>query len=174
MRKGPFIIFGFVFSVGIMLAFQNCGEGFSSVDQSKSLVKSDISSQCTAKMLNDRLDLLIMRNDISCTDLKAIECDVSTFSPEVENSHFIESDCSSFGSTCIQIHRYFFNTKDASQRSLPLGDEYNRMEIRCSLFDKSPDGKNQNALLTEQGNSLSEAVHHLIETCTERILSVGK
>jgi hypothetical protein len=158
-------ITGFSF-IALITLFQNCEQNF--------VVNPDISnvssSSCSTKLANQTFQILALDNAIDCKDLNTIICDNSVFSPDVDNGQSSSSICdvSSEAPGCVRLNSYFFNTTPAQKENertpaFADGGSYNQTESRCSLLDSKG-----NALLIESGESLSDALKHLVRSCEEK------
>lgn len=103
--------------------------------------------------------------------METIHCDVSVFSPLAEPHTEQGSRCDLPSGQCATVTYYFFNTLSsrADLNSLPFqpGGEYNRKEYRCFYTNS----KNE-AIYTEQGDSLFNAFQDLVKKCPERNLAI--
>ncbi len=99
--------------------------------------------------------------------METIHCDVSVFSPVAEPHTENGSRCDLSSGQCTPVTYYFFNTQSsrADLNSLPFkpGGEYNRKEYRCFYTNN-----NNEAIQTEQGETVIKAFQDLVKKCPER------
>ena len=147
----------------LIFCFQNCSESF----KTETPQVAELSSQCdssSAKLQNqnDKPPLLA-----DCNLLATIQCDVSIFSPQAESHTEVQSRCDLRSELCTPVTYYFFNTltsrADLNSKSFEFGGEYNRREYRCFYTNI-----NNEAVQTEQGDTLLKAFNGLVKNCPER------
>jgi hypothetical protein len=133
-----------VLFLGLLLPFQNCGEGFRSAQGSV-----DLSSQCMAKVRTES-----KVQPTNCGQAEEYVCERRLFSPAVADEEMAREECVE-PEFCVTVTTRSFNTDGLR------GEEYDREEVRCAHSSRERDI----ALFVGEGKSLTAALDQAIALC---------
>lgn len=143
----------------VILNYQNCAKGFRASSRSE-IDQIMASSQCKAPLTLSKLNQLIAQGEINCDSAEFYSCDISVFSPDVQNGKTENQSCDAVPgiSGCVPVLTHYFYSGDpklASPQDQVLyqpGGSYNRQEIRCTLYSSSlADGQSLDAESIQSG-----------------------
>lgn len=161
MRRKVKVLSAFVSSALLLIAFNNCARSFEANDS------MSLSSSCLSKVRTEAS--MISVTPQTCSDASAYECEKRIFSPDLENSDSLVTECGVEHSTCIQVRVLTFNTQVARTADNAIefmpGGEYNRTEIQCSNHAVQFRGVD---VLQAEGSNVFEALDRVIAQCNER------
>lgn len=117
--------------IPMVLAFQNCGKGFSAAD-----LKKTSSSQCKAQMKSEALKQKWTNSDFRCDDFASYSCERRVFSPDVQDMSHNLTECLPGDTICVDVEVRQFNTSVArgpasNSADFAPGGSYNHEEVNC-------------------------------------------
>lgn len=143
----------------LLMAFQNCSDfGAMSAATNSALCRAKVQPKPSFKA-----------TDLHCGDMGSYQCERRVFSPTaLQNLSHSLIECVGSGSLCVEVEVREFNTEaarsGAGEGAFLPGGEYNREEIRCH-HRGAQDG--ELAVLTGEGDSLDEALAHVMSACEQ-------
>jgi hypothetical protein len=153
------------FIISMLFAFQNCSKGFNTT---QSLSQT---TQCTEKLRAKAYAEGEWLKD-QCRDLSAFRCNVSVFSPDIEDRSYDTRKCLEINGkeACVGLDVLKFSTKNllasASEATIDFqpGGSYNRSEYNCTHPDLYKEGV---AIITAEADSLEDSLLLAQQKCLE-------